>query len=134
MEMLNIRIQKESSATEITRNPIFSEKPIKVRASEKNKKATNKGTRLLNLETSQPEMGRPMRELMGMVSSRLPNSASFRPKLVLMVGILEAQDEKPKPERKKYILRAMRCFSFSFMMTISLCKYPRYFGNDKTII
>ena len=101
MEILKIRIQKESRATENTKNTIFSEKPIKVSAREKKKKATNKGTRLLNLETSQPEMGRPMRELMGMVSSRLPNSASFRPKLVLIVGILEAQEEKPKPERKK---------------------------------
>ena len=88
-------------ATDNTRNCIFSELPIKLSANEKNKKATNKGTLLLNLETSHPEMGRPIRELIGMVNNRLPNSASFSPKLVLIVGILEAQEEKPKPERKK---------------------------------
>jgi hypothetical protein len=67
----------------------------------KKKKETNKGSLLSNLDTNHPEMGRPTNELIGIASKRLPNSASLKLKTVLMVGILEAQVAKQKPDRKK---------------------------------
>ena len=67
------------------------------------------GFLLLNLLTSQPEIGSPISELMGIAKRRFPNSASFRPKLVLIDGILDAQEAKQKPTKKKYTLSAMRC-------------------------
>jgi len=55
----------------------------------------------LNFETSQPEIGSPINELIGITSKRFPNSASSKLKLVLMDGILDAQEAKPKPSSKK---------------------------------
>ncbi|MDT0651812.1 hypothetical protein, partial [Autumnicola edwardsiae] len=70
-------------------------------ATEKNKIEASKGGRLLKRDTSQPEIGNPMRELTGMVSNRLPSSASLRLKEDLIVGIREAQVEKQTPAKKK---------------------------------
>lgn len=77
------------------------------------------GMRLSNRVISQPEMGRPSNELMGMVNKIEPISASLKPKLVLIVGILDAQLEKQKPERKKKALKKKRCL---FLMSISQIK------------
>ena len=74
------------------------------------KKEMNKGTLLLNLATSQPEIGNPMRELMGMTSNKLPNSASLKSKFALMEGILDAQEAKQNPVRKKNMLKEILCF------------------------
>lgn len=64
-------------------------------------KAKRSGERLLKRETSQPEMGSPAIELMGMASSKLPNSASLKLKTPFIVGMREAQVEKLKPIIKK---------------------------------
>ena len=77
---------------------------------EKNTNATTRGTLLSNFETSHPEMGNPIMEVMGIAKRIVPSSASFKLKKVFIVGILEAQVEKQIPERKKYILKAIRCF------------------------
>lgn len=43
-----------------------------------------------------------------------------------MVGILEAQVEKQKPERKKKTLRKNRCLFFKSMLKKSRCEYQRF--------
>ena len=75
----------------------------------KTRKETNKGLRLLNLETSQPEIGSPIIELIGMASSKLPNSASLKSKFVLIDGIREAHEAKQNPIKKKKILKDILC-------------------------
>lgn len=81
-----------------------------------NIKEMNKGIRLLNLETSQPEMGSPMSELIGMASSKLPNSASLKSKFVLIEGIREAQEAKQKPSKKKKTLKETRWADLWFIL------------------
>ena len=120
IEILKILIEKAKIETAATNAKIFSAKPIHARASASKIKETNSGKRLSNLDTSQPEMGRPIRDPMGMARSRFPNSASFRWKLSLILGILEAQDEKKKPEIKKYVLKEMRCFDL-----VSICSFEK---------
>ena len=71
--------------------------------------AMESGIRLSNRDTSQPEIGRPTNELIGIASRRVPNCASLKSKNVFMVGILEAQVEKLKPDIKKKMLRKNRC-------------------------
>lgn len=75
-----------------------------------NTKEINKGTLLLNLATSQPEIGSPISELMGMTSNKLPNSASLKSKFALMEGIRDAQEAKQNPVRKKNMLKEILCF------------------------
>jgi len=53
------------------------------------------------LETSHPDIGRPIKELIGITRSKFPNSASLKSKFVLILGIRDAQEAKPKPSRKK---------------------------------
>lgn len=77
----------------------------------------DKGTLLSNFVMSQPEKGRPIRELIGMASRIVPNSASLKSKAVLMVGIRDAQLEKQNPERKKNALSETRCFIIESMTT-----------------
>ena len=83
------------------RMKILLAKPISTNADEKKKKEAIRGSLLSNLETSQPEIGKPSRELTGIASSKFPNSASFKSKMVFNVGIRDAQVEKANPERKK---------------------------------
>ena len=73
-------------------------------------KEMNKGTLLLNFATSQPDIGNPIRELMGMTSNKLPNSASLKSKFALMEGIRDAQEAKQNPVKKKNMLKEIRCF------------------------
>ena len=93
----------------------------------------NKGILLLNLETSQPEIGSPIIELTGMTSSRLPSSASLKLKLDLIDGILAAQEAKQNPSKKKNMLKEIRCADTFFMCSIFSCKYPINFGIIKLI-
>jgi hypothetical protein len=67
------------------------------------------GTRLSYRDTSQPEMGNPINELIGMASRIVPNCASLYPNAALIVGIREVQVEKHTPERKKNRLKTIRC-------------------------
>lgn len=90
---------------------------------EKNTNATTNGTLLSNFETSHPEMGNPIIDVMGIAKRMVPNSASFKLKKVFIVGILEAHVEKQIPERKKYTLKAIRCLDrVSIVHPICECK------------
>ena len=99
--MYKIRELNEYKQSAATRKNGVSAKPINVRANAKNSIATINGKRLSNLETSQPEMGNPISELIGIDSSTVPNCASLKLKKSLMVGIREAQVAKHKPDKKK---------------------------------
>jgi hypothetical protein len=83
------------------------------------KKAINRGVLLSNLVTSHPEKGNPIKELMGIVNKIVPNWASLKSNSDLMVGILDAQLEKLKPERKKNTLREIRCLFINCMLVKS---------------
>lgn len=87
MEMLKLKIELEE--------------PIRISDSALIAKPIAKGMLLLNREIIHPENGNPNKELMGKTNNRVPNSASFKVYMVLIVGILDAQVEKLKPERKK---------------------------------
>jgi hypothetical protein len=78
-------------------------------------KAPVSGTLLGYLVTSQPDIGRPINELKGMASRMVPSCASFSAKFILMVGILEAQVEKQKPDKKKNRLRNILYLTFASM-------------------
>lgn len=86
------------------------------------KNAVKSGIRLLNLVTSHPENGRPIKELTGIVNKILPNCASLKSKSDLIVGILDAQLEKLKPERKKNTLMEILCLFFNCMLVKYTCK------------
>jgi hypothetical protein len=76
---------------------------------------TTSGLRLSNRDTSHPEIGNPIKELIGIKRRIVPNSASLNPKKLLMVGMREAHEEKQNPERKKYTLRKIRCLCLRSM-------------------
>ena len=60
---------------------------------------------------NQADSGSPNREQTGRINKKLPNSASFISKVVLIVGIRAAQEEKEKPDKKNNRLSAIRfCF------------------------
>lgn len=88
---------------------VESAKPIKASEAALMPHATDRGIRLSYLETSQPEMGKPTNELTGILNSRVPSCASLKSKKVLIVGILDAQVEKLKPDKKKKIFRKSLC-------------------------
>src|SRR4051812_405200 len=111
-EMLKILVVKAKSIMASTRLNVFCAKPISASDRPFKPYPTVRGTRLLYLETSQPEIGSPIREPTGMASKIVPSSASLNPKNSLIVGILEAQVAKLKPEIKKNRLRKKRCLLF----------------------
>ena len=59
------------------------------------------GSRLSNLDTSQPETKVPAIAAKGIANNTLPNWASFNLNANLIVGIRDAQDAKHNPDRKK---------------------------------
>ncbi len=79
--------------------------------------AMDSGIRLSNLDTNQPDMGTPMKELTGMKSRIVPNSASLRLKVVLIVGMRDAHVEKQMPDKKKNTLKKKRCLFFNSIYT-----------------
>src|SRR4051812_20962917 len=107
--MLMMRVLNENVQIDKINRKVFCDKPIPASAKPTNMKPIVKGTRLSNFETSQPENGNPISELMGMNSSIVPSSASLNPKEVLIVGIRDAHDAKQNPDRKKNILNEKRC-------------------------
>jgi hypothetical protein len=90
--------------------------PIKVNDKATAVNPTVIGILLSYLETSHPDSGRPINELMGMQSKMVPSSASLNANDSLMVGIREAHVEKHTPERKKNMLRKIRCLFFASML------------------
>ncbi len=100
-EILAIRVQKANKATPITKSIRVSALPI---SNKENTSTTNEiinGTRLLYLDTNHPEMGKPIKELIGMTSNKFPNSTSLKSKFDLIDGIREAHVANPNPSRKK---------------------------------
>jgi len=122
---LSILIQNENRKIPAVKIQRFVANPISASESEKNINEINKGIRLSNLEISQPEIGRPIRELTGMVSNKLPNCASLSSYKILMEGILEAQVAKPKPAIKKYKLNDTRC-----LLLISIKAYRLIYDQN----
>jgi len=102
-------MQNENKQIDNTKKNVVVEKPMKANAMQKNTNDTTSGTRLSNFDTNQPEIGKPTSELIGIAKRMVPNSASFKLKKALIVGIRDAQDAKQIPDRKKYTLKAKRC-------------------------
>jgi hypothetical protein len=100
-DIFKIRIQNENKQTDNTSNNGVVAKPMHVKAIEKNTNDTISGTRLSNFDTSQPEMGSPIKELIGIAKRMVPSSASFKLKKSFMVGIRDAHDAKQIPDKKK---------------------------------
>ncbi len=113
--MLNIRMLNAKRQIEITKVNIVSVNPIHARAMAFVAKAKHMGMRLSNLATNHPENGKPINDTNGMASKTVPNSASFKLKYVLIVGIRDAQVAKLNPEIKKKILKKNRCLFFNII-------------------
>ena len=113
IEIYKIRELKENKLSDATSKKGVLAKPIDVRAIVKNSIATINGKRLSNFDTSQPEIGNPISELIGIDNNTVPNSASLKSKKSFIVGIREAQVAKHKPDKKKYVFKAARCFVFN---------------------
>jgi len=99
--IFKILIQNEKAHTATTNKKGVVAKPINVKAKENPIKETIKGILLSNLDTNHPEMGNPIKELIGIAKSTVPSSASLKLKSVLIVGIRDAQVAKLRPVRKK---------------------------------
>jgi hypothetical protein len=101
MAILSTRIKIENNAKTTTNEKmVFTiEMPIKDNA--KSTKETTNGFLLSNFETNQPEVTVPNNALKGIIKNIEPNCASFKLKISLIVGILEAQVEKQSPDKKK---------------------------------
>ena len=96
-----MRIQKENKQTDSTNKKGVVAKAIHVSVIAKPIKEAIKGILLSNFETNQPEIGKPIKELMGIAKRMVPNCASLKLKNAFMVGIRDAQEAKQIPERKK---------------------------------
>ena len=106
--MLMIRMLKENRHIDDTSIAVLVEKPMSDNEIPSKMNAMVIGLRLSYFDMSQPESGRPSKELMGIHNNIVPSSASLNPKSVLMVGMREAHVEKQTPERKKKRLRKNR--------------------------
>lgn len=131
--MFNIRIENENKQIDATNKNGVVAKPMHANAIEKKRNDTIRGMRLSNFDTNQPEIGNPNNELMGIAKRIVPSSASFKLKNSLMVGIRDAQVAKQMPERKKYMLNAIRCFCFNSIggRLFKLLKRSHTFLNAK---
>ena len=107
--IFNTRIAIENKANIKTNKNVVLTKLIPISAKAKHTNETNNGTRLSNLETNQPEATVPASAAKGIMIRILPNCASFKLKKDLIVGIREAQDAKHNPDKKKYVLKEIRC-------------------------
>jgi hypothetical protein len=118
MAMFKTRIAIENRANIKTNKNVVFTKLVPINAKAKHTNETNNGPLLSNLETSQPEATVPISAANGIIIKTLPNCASFKLKKVLIVGILEAQDAKHNPDRKKYVLKEMRCICLDFILLV----------------
>lgn len=116
IEMLSIRSAKAKKQIENTSIGTEGLIPISNVDMPSMTKAAASGILLSYRDTSQPEIGNPIIEVIGMKSRIVPSSASLKPKFVLMVGIRDAQLANANPERKKNTLRKRRCFLRSLML------------------
>ena len=109
MAIFNTRIKVANNPKKHTSIKVVFASEIPIKDIEKSKKDTTNGFLLSNLETNQPELIVPNNAQKGITNNIVPNCASFKLKVSLIVGILEAQDEKQSPDRKKYELSEIRC-------------------------
>ena len=96
-----IRIEIENKTSAIINTTKESAKPIKNKDNKNEKLDICKGIRLSNFATSQPESGIPIIALAGKIINKFPKSSAERLKLALIVGILDAQEEKQIPDKRK---------------------------------
>ena len=96
-----IRIENENTQSDAMSKTLLLAKPTDVSAPARKMKPTTRGLRLSYRDTSHPETGKPINELIGMKSNTVPSCASLKSKNVLMVGIRDAHEEKQNPDRKK---------------------------------
>ena len=122
MEILITLNDIENTTKEATINQMDGAKPIESKDNKNVKLATRSGMRRSNFETNQPESGIPITALAGITINKFPKESSLRLKLSFIVGILEAQEEKQIPERRKYAERAIRCFCLVSNALISSAK------------
>jgi hypothetical protein len=113
IEIFKILIKNENILIPISNDVIEVANPIQINVKLNSKNEINNGFLLLNLATNQPEIGTPANELRGIANNNEPNSASFKSKKVLIVGIREAQLAKVNPDKKKKVLNAIRWVNFS---------------------
>ena len=125
-EMFRMRKLNDKSDMDAISNGVLDAIPIPKIPTDRSKNPPVSGMRLSYRETSQPENGKPISELTGINNRMVPNSASLYPKFVLMVGILEAQDAKQKPDKKKNKLRKYRCLFLTSMRSQLACEYHIY--------
>ena len=104
-----MRIEKEKIDTATINIAKELENPINAKAIFKNINEINNGLRLSNLATNQPDIGKPINELMGRASKTFPNCASFKSYIIFMVGIRDAHVAKQKPDSRKKALNEIRC-------------------------
>jgi hypothetical protein len=126
MAMLNMRMKKANSEIEKIKNKMLSEMPIINKKTAWAKKANSIGNLLSNRETSHPEIGSPINELIGIVKSNDPNSASLMFKTAFRVGIRDVHVEKQRPDKKKNALKATRCL---VLVSMDFCHLIRA-GTD----
>lgn len=96
-----MRVQKEKRATPKIKYTNSEANPIINKDTHKAMYEINNGFRLLNFDTSHPDIGSPINELIGITSKRLPNSASSKLKLLFILGILDAHEANKKPKSIK---------------------------------
>ena len=99
--ILKIRMEKAKQKIPTISKIRLSAIPIRHSDAARSIKETIRGCLLSKRETNHPETGSPIKELIGITISKFPNSASFRSKAILMLGIREAQVEKQNPDKKK---------------------------------
>ena len=144
-DMFRMRKLNDKSDMDAISNGVLDAIPIPRIATDKSRNPPVSGIRLSYRDTSQPENGKPISELTGINNRMVPNSASLYPKFVLIVGILEAQDAKQKPDKKKNKLRKNRCLFLTSMRLQLACEYhiskpilaadtPKYFATTVLVL
>ena len=124
MEILMIRVLNASTETETTSVNDVVAKPMKNSEAAIIIKPAVIGILLSYRDTSQPEMGSPIKELMGINNRTVPSCASLYAKKVLMVGIRDAHVEKQTPARKKNRLKKNLCLRLSTITFSKVGKIP----------
>ena len=66
-------------------------------------------------DTSQPEMGSPIKDPIGKANKMVPKVASLKSNADFIVGILDAQVEKLRPDMKKKRLKKILCLFLVIM-------------------
>lgn len=109
MAILRTRIKIEKNPNITISKKVVSAYEILTKDNAKSKKEISNGSLVLNLDTNHPETTVPNSALTGITNNIDPNCASFKLNTSLIVGILDAHEEKQRPDKKKKLLKAIRC-------------------------